>query len=117
MDKEPETITITVLKEYHVKHKNRRICIALYTSKEKGPTFWITTKRLADFKTREISNFEVNLSLETFIILKDTMDWFINDKAVFDYFKEDITAMDKNIDLKVHINKDFEPDFVMPDKE
>ena len=59
------------IKAYRVKALNRRIEIVIYQNKNNQTSIRVFTKRLLDFKKREIVSSDVAYSLETFLIIKE----------------------------------------------
>ena len=66
------------MKAILAKAKNRRIEIFLLPEK----VFIVKTKRLIDFKTRNILRTENVYSVQTFATLRDLFDLFLNDSEV-----------------------------------
>lgn len=59
------------IKAYRVKALNRRIEIVIYQNKNNHTSIRVFTKRLLDFKKREIVSTDIVYSLETFLIIKE----------------------------------------------
>lgn len=106
-EKEIEAVASKHLKEYHAKAKNRRIQMFLAETALGDKSIYISTKRLIDFKTRNIVSFETTLSIETFMLLKDMVQHFINDKRTFEYLQEEMKSVDKSATLHIKYDKDF----------
>lgn len=60
------------------KGKNFRVSIALMEDEKGERFFFVTTKRLIDFKTRNITKTELVYSVETFAILAHISKFFID---------------------------------------
>ena len=67
-----------VIKQIHAKRPNSRQVVTMFETDEKDIIFYITTKRLVDFKSRNIIEYKSIVSVETFLSLKDLMGIFIN---------------------------------------
>lgn len=70
-----------VLKQINAKRPNSRQVVTMFETDEKDIIFYITTKRLVDFKSRNIIEYKSIVSVETFLSLKDLMGIFINDNV------------------------------------
>ena len=71
-----------VLHILKAKGKNKRIDIVLYDFEEKGKMFRVVTKTLVDFKKREILSTDNGYSIETFAVLKDLFECFLENAEV-----------------------------------
>lgn len=68
--------------EISLKTKNRRINVKVWSDGKEEPIFTVHTKRLIDFKKREIIEVNDAFSTETFIVLSDVMSDLLKDPNV-----------------------------------
>ena len=71
-----------LLRFVEAKGKNTRIFIYLQESKEGNKYFIVITRRLTDFKKREITTSSTKYSIETFAVLSGLMDIFLQDSEI-----------------------------------
>jgi hypothetical protein len=62
--------------KFKCKSKNRRIEVKIFSDGKTEPVITVLTKRLIDFKSRNISSYEGVFSVETFIVLSDILSEF-----------------------------------------
>jgi hypothetical protein len=67
-----------VIKQIHANGPNSRQVVTMFETDEKDIIFEIKTKRLVDFKSRNIIEYKSIVSVETFLSLKDLIGIFIN---------------------------------------
>ena len=93
-----EKKTATVLAGIYIKDKNRRIGISLQDSGD-DKFFVITTKRLVDFKKREITETNNIYSLDTFLLMRDAMNEIMGNSTVGNKFLlRDLKAFNDRLD-------------------
>ncbi len=74
---------LKVLKYIHARGKNKRITMALMEEEETGEKcFRMTTKILANFKTRNIISTDGIYSVETFAVMNSLMTALMDDPEV-----------------------------------
>lgn len=76
-----------------LKQKNRRVTVLLAEDKDGNPGFYIETKRLLDFRTRNITTTRMGYSIETFEALFTVMNGIRNDSQ----YKRILNRMSKAI--------------------
>ena len=71
------------LKYISLKGKNKRIQAGLFLDEKEGTHFFIVnTKTLVDFKNRNILTTSNIFSVETFAVLSEVFDKFMNDSEI-----------------------------------
>ena len=73
---------VEVLHQMDAKGNNRRITIALLRDTSGLKAFNVKTKRLISFKDRDILETENLYSMETFTVLRDMFNYFLNDPEI-----------------------------------
>lgn len=71
-------------KRYNAKGKNRRIQITLFVqeNKKEEPFFQVITKRLIDFKKRQITHTNNVFTVESMMMLEMLLSEFMNESVV-----------------------------------
>lgn len=72
----------SVLHIIKAKGKNKRVEIALLGVGNQSKAFVVKTKTLVDFKTRNILETQNIYSVETFAVLRDLFDIFLNNPEI-----------------------------------
>lgn len=71
------------IKKYKAKSKNRRIEITLWKNTSDGNMFFqVQTKRLVDFKLRQITTVDNIYTVETMVLLSELSNDFCHDPVV-----------------------------------
>ena len=84
------------------KKKNKRICLILLETKD-GLALLIRTKRLIDYKKREILNTEVLYGMETLALIHQVTDMLFNDDEVSGTMLKEIEALKDELTLRTNI--------------
>lgn len=69
-------------KQMILKSKNKRVFFNIYSDGKSEPSIVVQTKKLVDFRTRNILQTNIHLSVETFLILGESYYEFANDLDV-----------------------------------
>ena len=95
-----------IITVWALKKRNRRINVAFGINEETNEHYFIVeTKRLVDFKNREITTVITKYGVETFTVLSDLFDTVITDPNVkkrinreskFDRYNAIIQTIEKN---------------------
>ena len=73
------------IKAYRVKALNRRIEIEILKKENNETLIGVCTKRLINFKTREIACYNNLYSMETFLLLRDIFNKMIKDNMFSEF--------------------------------
>lgn len=94
-----------LLKQVVVKAPNKRIIVEVYYDVVEGKSiFHLLTRKLHDFKTREIVQHEMVLSAETMCILGDILfENFLDNKQIRDLIVQEVDE-GKSFKAEVFIN-------------
>jgi len=78
-----EEVKAKAIKKYKAKSKNRRIEITLWENESDGSLFFqVQTKRLIDFKLRQITSLDNVYTVETMVLLSELSADFCHDPVV-----------------------------------
>ena len=88
---------VKVLEANEAKTKNKRFLIKLIEREDGVKVFLVETKTLIDFKSRNIINTKNCYSVETFAILSNLFESFLNAPIVKNkHLLKEINALEKN---------------------
>lgn len=98
-----------VIKRIKFKSYNRRQVLDIIQLDNGEINFVIFTRKLVDFKTREIANFEMFLSPLSFLLVQDLINMAISDDVLIKNLILDDIILCKNI--KVDCKEQKNPNF------
>ena len=70
------------IEQARAKGDNRRMRITLLKSDEGEKIFELSTRRLVDRKTRRITHTKSYFTVESFFVIKDLMDYFLDHPTI-----------------------------------
>jgi hypothetical protein len=88
-----------ILKQLFVKGNNRRLWIVFWEY-ENGVNVQISAKRLVDFKTKIISEYELLLTIESFILLASNLDFLMQNTEIQKLISKEVQEMGIRKDYK-----------------
>lgn len=98
-----------IIKRIGFKAKNRRVTIMVLQDNNGAIRFLVITRRLFDFKKREILEHEFWMTPETFLLVQDIINMAVDDDVVIKKLILDEIVSVKKSEVKCSIfkNKEF----------
>ena len=95
----------TNLAEVYVKGNNRRLSILLTEREGKGVKYiHLSGKRLVERKTRLITNYDLKLTMESFILLVTNAEFFLVDPELYQLIKAELDGIKTEFGYKRFIH-------------